>query len=61
MNAEHTQDAPVIENAPGMIGGNLVAGDWIDAIMGATIMGPYCQYPRNQHPRLFVVSWGKRK
>ena len=33
----------------------LVAGDWFDAITGATIVGPYCNWPKRE-PRYFIVT-----
>lgn len=35
----------------------LTAGDTIDMITGATIVGPYCQWPKTE-PRHFIVKWG---
>lgn len=35
-------------------------GDWIDVLTGATIVGPYCQWPKTE-PRYFVVIGGRQQ
>jgi len=40
--------------------GTLIAGDWIDMLTGATIVGPYCAWPKTE-PRYFVVTTSRKQ
>lgn len=56
------------DNDPGIwawrpdLTGVFLLGDTIDALTGAPIVGPYCEWPRRTRPvRQFAVQWGGRQ